>query len=60
MSFEEQGTNRSFSNDFEAQMVVRYVQRVLAETDVAAKDIGVITPYKNQVFHCRKSGVGGE
>uniref|UniRef100_A0A915E1T8 RNA helicase n=1 Tax=Ditylenchus dipsaci TaxID=166011 RepID=A0A915E1T8_9BILA len=51
---------RAFQSFFILQMkamrnlvVCSYVHRILAETDIEEKDIGVISPYKNQVLKLR-------
>ena len=40
---------KSYRNDFEAELVVNYVKRILEETDAREETVGVITPYKCQV-----------
>ncbi|KAI1726516.1 AAA domain-containing protein [Ditylenchus destructor] len=50
-----QGSNFSFSNAFELERVVAYVERIKMETDVEPKNIGVISPYKNQVIKLRQA-----
>uniref|UniRef100_A0A1I8BTE6 RNA helicase n=1 Tax=Meloidogyne hapla TaxID=6305 RepID=A0A1I8BTE6_MELHA len=52
-SQDEQGANKSHQNTFEANLVCKYVQRILTETNTQEKDIGVISPYKNQVLRLR-------
>ncbi|KAF7627280.1 J domain-containing protein [Meloidogyne graminicola] len=52
-SEDEVGVNRSHQNTFEANLVCKYVQRILTETNTKEKDIGVISPYKNQVLRLR-------
>uniref|UniRef100_A0A915M6T8 DNA2/NAM7 helicase-like C-terminal domain-containing protein n=1 Tax=Meloidogyne javanica TaxID=6303 RepID=A0A915M6T8_MELJA len=41
-SEDEQGVNKSHQNTFEANLVCKYVQRILAETNTQEKDIGVL------------------
>lgn len=49
-SEEEKGYNKSFCNEFEAKKVVEYVEKIIKETGTSESDIGVISPYKNQVI----------
>lgn len=40
----------SYCNEAEIQVVVNYVKMVISKLDVKPEDIGIITPYKYQVY----------
>ncbi|XP_068634205.1 probable RNA helicase SDE3 [Aristolochia californica] len=46
---EREGSNPSWFNRFEASKVVEIIRRLCVSTDVTEEDIGVITPYRQQV-----------
>uniref|UniRef100_A0A914GRM9 RNA helicase n=1 Tax=Globodera rostochiensis TaxID=31243 RepID=A0A914GRM9_GLORO len=52
-SKDEQGLNKSHQNQFEADLVRQYVERILEETNTNEKSIGVISPYRNQMMKLR-------
>lgn len=48
-SQEKKGINKSYYNEFEANIVFEYVKKIIKETDIKQENIGIISPYKNQV-----------
>lgn len=51
---EREGNNPSWFNRFEASKVVDIINKLRANTDLNEIDIGVITPYRQQVLKIRK------
>jgi superfamily I DNA and/or RNA helicase len=42
--------NKSYQNENECNIVYNYVNKLILEANVKPKDIGIITPYRFQVF----------
>jgi len=53
-SKECQGHGFSYFNEFEIEKVSEYVERIINETGTEESDIGIISPYKCQVFKLRQ------
>ncbi|WCJ23821.1 P-loop containing nucleoside triphosphate hydrolases superfamily protein [Euphorbia peplus] len=52
---EREGNNPSWFNRIEASKVVEVVNKLIAEGDLDEADIGVITPYRQQVLKLKKT-----
>ncbi|KAL5541531.1 hypothetical protein UlMin_009241 [Ulmus minor] len=52
---EREGNNPSWFNRIEASKVVEVVKRLRAIRDLCEKDIGIITPYRQQVLKIQKA-----
>ncbi|KAG9451958.1 hypothetical protein H6P81_004862 [Aristolochia fimbriata] len=52
---EREGNNPSWFNRFEASKVVEIISRLSGSTDVTEEDIGVITPYRQQVAKIKEA-----
>ncbi|KAI4338664.1 hypothetical protein MLD38_023694 [Melastoma candidum] len=51
---EREGNNPSWFNRIEASKVMELIRRLIEEFDLSESDIGVITPYQQQVVKIRK------
>lgn len=52
---EREGNNPSWFNRFEASKVVEVIRKLTANRNLSEKDIGVITPYRQQVLKLKKA-----
>ncbi|KAM6566333.1 hypothetical protein CsatA_025461 [Cannabis sativa] len=57
---EREGSNPSWFNRFEASKVVEIIRKLTAHGDLEDEDIGVITPYRQQVLKLKKAFEGLE
>jgi len=57
---EREGNNPSWFNRIEASKVVEIIRRLTASGNLSAEDIGVITPYRQQVLKIKKALEGLE
>ncbi|WOL03127.1 putative RNA helicase SDE3 isoform X1 [Canna indica] len=52
---EREGNNPSWFNRIEASKVVEIIRKLMRNTDLGENDIGVITPYRQQVLKLKKA-----
>ncbi|KAK9086893.1 hypothetical protein Syun_029287 [Stephania yunnanensis] len=52
---EREGHNPSWFNRIEASKVIEIIRKLNAKTDISDADIGVITPYRQQVLKLKKA-----
>ncbi|KAF8388088.1 hypothetical protein HHK36_026754 [Tetracentron sinense] len=52
---EREGSNPSWFNRIEASKVVEFIKKLSASTNLSEADIGVITPYRQQVLKLKKA-----
>lgn len=52
---EREGSNPSWFNRIEASKVVELIRKLIRSTDIDETDIGIITPYRQQVLKLKKA-----
>lgn len=52
---EREGNNPSWFNRTEASKVMEIIRKIMKNNDISSADIGVITPYRQQVLKLRKA-----